>query len=127
MRSFLAVSTLCLFVLVGCNRGNNLTGDWQASQPGIAGAPVQINFKFNPDQTYAITMGSGQFTTEIDGTYKYDDATKALAMTQTKMKASGKDLNLPPQTTPETATLTWKSGDEISIKLGVSELSLKRK
>lgn len=130
-KKLLLVIGACAVALVGCKSKAGLVGDWTGTEPAITGGTSDVEAKFNADGTYSLIRGSGQLKSEIDGTYTYDDSSKQVTLTQQKMMIGGQEVKVTGGGAifgkGQPSAVAWNSGDEVTIKMAMGDLSLKRK
>jgi|GEM_PF-4005156 len=109
--------------------GTGIVGEWAGTQPSALGGTTNVSVSFKSDGTYVEKTGTGQFAGEVDGTFTYDDSSKQITMNQNKMLLGGQEAKItggsfpPGRPTP----VTWTGTDQITIKMPLGDLSLKRK
>ncbi|MFI5385376.1 MAG: lipocalin-like domain-containing protein [Fimbriimonadales bacterium] len=119
----------CLLALVGCKAKSGIVGEWVGTQPSPIGGATDVTVKFNADGTFVRTTGSGPLSGETDGTYTYDDASKQLTMNQQKITIGGQEVKVTGGALPQgqPTSVTWTGSDQMTVKMALGDISLKRK
>jgi len=121
----------CACALIGCKGKEGIVGEWQGTEPSMqSGTPTEVSVKFESNGNYSLVRGIGQLTSEVDGTYTYDDASKQITMNQQKMLLAGQEVKVTggnPTGLGRPTPVKWESSSEITITRPVGDIHLKRK